>query len=71
MLDYIILHYSPIIPHYSGIILEYQAASKFLKLFPHNSLRPTFVLKNTSVALNTYLLDLQPVKEGITITLYC
>ena len=29
------------IPHYSGISLEYQVASKFPKLFLHNSLRPT------------------------------
>ena len=37
------LDYSPLFPHYSGIILEYQAASKFPKLFPHNSLRPSYL----------------------------
>ena len=40
-----ILNYSQNVHHYSGIILEYLATilSKFPKLFPHNSCRPSSV----------------------------
>ena len=37
----IIPDYSKIIPHYSPIIPEYHLLSKFPKLLPHNSLKPT------------------------------